>query len=81
MKGNEEPTVATLHPRKKPWPRSIAEPHSWRRTFKGFGESERGNVKELAMNPGKINPGADFAERVRLNQQELRLKNTPHDLV
>ena len=33
------------------------------------------------MNPGKINRGADFAERVRLNQQELRLKNTPHDLV
>ena len=33
------------------------------------------------MNPGKVNRGADFAERVRLNQQELRLKNTPHDLV
>ena len=81
MKGNEEPTLATLHPRKKPWPRPIAKPHRWRRTFKGFGESERGNVKELAMNPGKINRGADFAERVRLNQQELHLKNTPYELV
>ena len=35
-------------------------------------------MKKLAMNPGKINRGADFAERVRLNQQELRSSLKPH---
>jgi GMC oxidoreductase len=52
--------------------------HIARDGFSKPSVNQKGNMRELTVNPGKPDGTANFAERVRVNQRKLRSELKPH---